>query len=224
MKALWRAPLIFLITEFCILLRVLGVPAPKVLRWWSRSCLRVHGIRVIVHGEPDKRAQHMICNHVSHIDGPAIFTVMPDVHVVGMKQINNYLSIGRLLGRCGMIWVDRESPDSRAEVRRKLAEAWKRGEVTGICPEGTVSYTGLSFKPGSFEEAMKAGVWIQGITIRYPKELVNHMNGKFMQDSLWDSFNQSFDIELIFHPAEPAIAENAKELADHWNRVIMVAL
>ncbi len=81
-------------------------------------------------------------NHLSHLDGPVLFAVMPrhDVTaVVGAVMAKNP-AVKFLIERTGGVWIERGGNDRQALAT--VLEELKRGMAVIVSPEGRISPTG----------------------------------------------------------------------------------
>jgi 1-acyl-sn-glycerol-3-phosphate acyltransferase len=219
-KSMWRVPLMAAVTVSCIMLRWFRVDNTKVMRIWANACIGVCGITFNIKGSPNSAAQLIISNHISYLDIVILYYFWPAAKVLGNHQARKYFLVGKLFSMCGMFFVDRESLSSRSEARQKLGEMWAAGEKVALCPEGTVSYTGVGFRRGSFVEAAKSKVLIQGVKLKYPQYIIDGLDGRWFDERLFWVTNQNMEIEVEFFPAIKAQGDPQK-LTNRWQKKLV---
>jgi len=107
--------------------------------WVSNMCLPILNIKVEMKGTPPKGGTLCICNHRS------------------LAEVT------------GIIWVKRDSKDSRAATRQAYIDTIAKGYNVLVYPEGTVSTQKetLPFKRGTLNEAAKNGFKVVPAAIEY---------------------------------------------------------
>jgi len=72
----------------------------------------------------------------------------------------------------GILFVKRESKDSRSAVRQKMIETLKNGYNVLVYPEGTVNHLKqpLPYRPGTFATAVNLGIPIVPIVLEYKRQ------------------------------------------------------
>jgi 1-acyl-sn-glycerol-3-phosphate acyltransferase len=218
-KALYRLPLLALSAlVFFLYVRVTG--DRRAVRVWAKLASRICRRDLVVSGAPpDPSARLVIANHVSHIDPVPIFFLWPDIHPVAMREILSWPVIGRLV-RGSAIFVDEEDAGSRELARREMRRAWRGGRRLLVFPEGVIARRRQRFRVGCFEEAIEAGVSIQGVRLTYPPELVATLGGRLFEERFFWVLCQSFTIRVEVFPAEPARGEPSA-LAATWQERLL---
>lgn len=140
-------------------------------RFWSRSLLRICGVRVVLHGaEHIDRTRSCIyaSNHASMFDIPVVIAGLPDdIRLVYKKELERIPVFGWGLKWGSYIGIDR---GRGAEARKSLDEAIekiRRGASVLLFVEGTRTPDGKlqQFKRGAFHLAARAGVPVVPLTI-----------------------------------------------------------
>ena len=142
---------------------------------WSmsilRAGLRLGRIRIQVEGQEHipARASIFMSNHVSNLDPPIIFPLLPFRTAFFLKRSLMKLPIvGIAMRLANFVPVDR---DGRPESARESVQAAMKAMALGVnimtFPEGTRSRTGkmLPFKKGAFYLAMETGAPVVPISI-----------------------------------------------------------
>ncbi|MGQ9619160.1 MAG: lysophospholipid acyltransferase family protein [Candidatus Aminicenantia bacterium] len=134
--------------------------------------LKVYGM-----GKIDFKKTHIfMANHVSLIDAPLLFYIIPiTVSIFPKKELFKIPVIGKGMERVGFIPVDRgDREKGRMAIEKGVEMIKKYGWSFLIFPEGTRSWNGnlLPFKKGGFILSIKSGVPIVPITIKGTREML----------------------------------------------------
>lgn len=150
-----------------------GLPyALRRRRKWARVCSRMVGVSIEVNDPPGVDGPVVyIGNHRSYYDPVA---VLRDVEAlpVAKAEIGNWPLIGFAARATGVMFVRRESKESRRQTVEAIEETLKGGHSVLIYPEGT-THTDLMtmpFRPGAFRVAAEMGVPVIPIAIEYKGE------------------------------------------------------
>ncbi len=153
-------------------------PASRVVRWLNR--LVVHSLcRVTVEGEehfPRVGPVLVVVNHISALDVPIYFAVLPRRVVVFVGHnwarvpgLNRYLKWA-----INAVWLNREGVDRNA--LRQATTALKAGCCFVLAPEGTISRTGglIPGKTGAAFLAKRACPRIAPVVTFGPEQAVHY--------------------------------------------------
>ncbi len=171
-----------------------------VARTGVRMGLRLSGVKVkMVY--PEYAFEHPSCvyvsNHVSNLDPPALFIVLPRAAFVLKQELSRIPLLGYVMGLGGFIYVNRKDRDSRRLAQREAVTRLRQGISVIIFPEGTRSRDGklLPFRPGPFTIAIEAQVPIVPVTVRGARQLMPKGRPTVVPG----------EISLVFHP--PVLTE-----------------
>ena len=171
-----------------------------VARTGVRMGLRLSGVKVkMVH--PEYAFEHPSCvyvsNHVSNLDPPALFIVLPRLAFVLKQELSRIPLLGYVMGLGGFIYVNRKDRDSRRLAQQEAVTRLRQGISVIIFPEGTRSRDGqlLPFRPGPFTIAIEAQVPIVPVTVRGAHQLMPKGKRTVVPG----------EISLVFHP--PVLTE-----------------
>jgi 1-acyl-sn-glycerol-3-phosphate acyltransferase len=143
------------------------------IQMWSQRTLEMIGIQVH-HGalpQPLKSSVTpllLVANHVSWIDALIIQSIQPSIFVA-KSEVQKWPVIGSIATACGVIFVDRSSPNSARRMVDDVSSALHHGYCVAGFPEGTSS-EGTSvnlFHPNIFEAAINHHTHVQPVAIRY---------------------------------------------------------
>ena len=139
-------------------------------KMWSRFILMCSGFILDVEFEEDldPSKAYIICpNHVSYIDIPVTFVVMPGVFVfIGKKSLSKIPLFGWVYKKT-MILVDRTNNRSSYNAYKHASDRIANGVGIAIYPEGGIPSfeTKLDrFKSGAFRMAIEQGVDLVPVT------------------------------------------------------------
>ena len=219
-RAAYRLPLLAVSALACFLwARVTG--DRRAVRLWARFASRLCGRKLVITGAaPDPAAGLVISNHVSYLDLVPILLLFPGCHPVAMREIRSWPIVGRLLAGSA-IFVDEADPGSRGRAREEMRRSWRDGRTLLVFPEGIIARRRGRFRLGCFEEAIRAGVSIQGVRLTYPPELLAGLGGRLFEERFFWVLCQSFAIRAEVFPAETAAGDPAP-LAARWQARLLV--
>ena len=185
-------------------------------KWAMRVSQKILGIRVEVTGA-EKIAKEkpyvFMSNHLSFIDGPLLFLVIPQpIRVILKKEGFRIPFVGLGMKLVGFIPVDRKSiRGGKQSMDRAALLIKEKGFSFLIFPEGTRSLDGRlqPFKRGGFFIAIDSQVPIVPITIKGTYELMP--KGSF--------FAKKGTVKVIFHPSVPVQGFDRDSLPGLLDRV-----
>lgn len=137
-------------------------------RAWARLGTSILGIQVEDDIQQHEKPVLFISNHRSIVD-PMIIAPYCDSFVIAKAEVSNYPILGKGAEATGVVWVQRDSKDSRAEVRKLMREIFERGENVMVFAEGTIAKyeTTKDFRMGSFIVAAEMGIPVVPIILEY---------------------------------------------------------
>ena len=152
-------------------------PIYWMARLGCRGALALAGVRVKVVNAEHAR-MHPCCvfvaNHVSNIEAPALFAVLPRVAVIIKDSLGRIPLLGYTMRMGGFIPVDRAAKHCRRKALQDATRTLQSGISMLVFPEGTRSPAGrlLPFRPGPFRMAIKTGVPVVPITVHNARALM----------------------------------------------------
>lgn len=136
-----------------------------------RFGLPIMGLSIEKRGEFHNEPALYVCNHRSLSD-PMALCYFLDAFVIAKAEVGDIplLNKGALL--TGIIYVKRESKDSRKAARQALIDTVLSGQNVLVYPEGTTNanFETMPFRPGTFVDAAKNGIPVVPVTIEYKSE------------------------------------------------------
>jgi len=139
-----------------------------ILQRWARHLNRALGLEVSVKGAPPEDGVLLVSNHRSYMDITAIGELAP-VTFLAKHEVSRWPVLGHGCRLVDVVFVDRESAESRRRSRNSVASRLRRGISIVVFPEGT-SYEGpglLTFKPGIFQVAAQNRFPVMPVAISY---------------------------------------------------------
>jgi len=137
-------------------------------RKYTGVAMRILGVRLTMQGEVHNRPALYVSNHRSLLD-PVIQLRFIDAYIVSKAEVSAYPLIGRGAKETGVVFVHRESKESRSASREAIKELLTSGKSVLIYPEGTTSNleTTLPFRSGAFEMAAEVHAPVIPVVIQY---------------------------------------------------------
>lgn len=210
--------LILLLIPLLLFCYVLKSARPIIFmgKWAMSVSQRILGIRVEVTGA-EKIAKEkpyvFMSNHLSFIDGPLLFLVIPQpIRVILKKEVFRIPFVGLGMKLVGFIPVDRKSIRGGKQSMDRAAHLIKeKGFSFLIFPEGTRSLDGRlqPFKRGGFFIAIDSQVPIVPITIKGTYELMPKAS----------FFAKKGTVKVVFHPPVPVQGFDRGSLPGFLDRV-----
>ncbi len=175
-------------------------PIIAIGKWGISVGKKILGVRIDVSGIEridKKKAYVFMANHLSLIDGPLLFWLIPQsISVILKKEVFRIPIIGQGMRQVGFIPVDRKTMrGGKRSIDKAVQLIREKGRSFLIFPEGTRSRDGKlqSFKRGGFFLALNSQASIAPISIRGTYELMPR--GSF--------FAKRGKISVLFHSPQP---------------------
>ncbi len=151
--------------------------SPLIVKAWCRALFFVSGVGLKVEGlenVPDGPFL-IVCNHSSHLDGPAVVIALPvGVYFVIKKELAEIPVWGFAAKNAGFIAIDRgKSSEAQAKLNAAV-DSIRNGKHVLIFPEGTRAHDNSMgrFKKGGFHLAIQAEVPILPVAINRSRTLL----------------------------------------------------
>lgn len=161
-----------------LLAGVLGAPPVRMLparprhaavRAWSAALVGAFGMRITVRGRPGPDGGHLIvANHISWLDVPLVAAVLP-CRMLAKSDIRAWPVLGRLAGRAGTLFIERERIRALPATVETLTRALLDGDRVAVFPEGS-TWCGRAqgaFRRAVFQSALDARVPVQPVRLAY---------------------------------------------------------
>lgn len=199
--------------------------AGRKIQKWATSICRCFGVTVTVKGEVAEGPALLLGNHMSYIDIPVLFSIA-DVSFVAKDEIKSWPFLGAAGEAFGIIFIDRNSPDSRQATLAAMKDGvQKDGRKVVVFPGGTTQRWENPWRHGSFKLAEKEGLPVQFFAITYTHaDLVTYEVDGMIAHAL--VMQDKGPIEATVHFSEPQKINNWEESLkkwEAWNKAIVHA-
>ncbi|XOV93389.1 MAG: lysophospholipid acyltransferase family protein [Bacteroidota bacterium] len=163
-----------------ILLLNRRLPVVMARTMWAPGILWGCGIKISVTGTENinvKDPHVFISNHLSYLDIPVLFRVIPaNIYFIAKRELKWLPFIGQYMMATGMLFVNRDNRHKAIISLRKAARLVSKGKNVLMFPEGTRSKDGKvnAFKKGPFHLAKDAGVSVVPIAINGTNHILSN--------------------------------------------------
>lgn len=142
--------------------------AMRIRRRWVIRMLPAMGMRIHVEGVAPDYPCIVMGNHRTYLD-PAVLTCDMVCYAVSKAEVANWPFIGLGTKISGVIFLKRESKESRKIVLDDIVEKVKEGYPVILFPEGTTHAhpTTIDFRRGAFQIAAQHGLTVAPVAIDY---------------------------------------------------------
>ncbi len=124
---------------FTLLPRLAAGARPQSgLHRWARRLVPALGVQVEVQGHPRTDLPLWVANHLSWVDPVVLMSLRP-MGTVAKGEVAGYPLIGSWAKRCGLHFVDRDRPESRAAALAAFTASLREGRDMLLFPEGTTT-------------------------------------------------------------------------------------
>jgi len=187
------------------------------LRDAARRVLALHGIDAAAEGASPLGPAILAANHVSWLDPLVVAAQLPCIPVSKL-DVAGWPVVGNLARELGVVFVARGDTGSGARALRDVRAALAGGACVLNFPEGTTSDGDavLPFRAGLFGLALRAGVPVVPVAIRYhPRRLAWTGDASFLPHYLRVASARGAQVSIRFGaPIAPAAGASARALAD----------
>jgi 1-acyl-sn-glycerol-3-phosphate acyltransferase len=210
--------LVVCLVPFLLFCMLFGIREPlyAIGKWAMRLSRRILGLELEVEGleAVDRKMSYVfMANHLSFIDGPLLFTLIPqNVRVILKKVIFRLPVLGLGMKHVGFVPVDRKGTSGgQASISRAVRQIKERGYSFLIFPEGTRSLDGTMgrFRRGGFYLALESGSPILPIVIQ----------GTFETMPKGEFFVKKGRVRVIFQRPIPVQGYDFDHLPDLMDKV-----
>ncbi|MCC7506681.1 MAG: 1-acyl-sn-glycerol-3-phosphate acyltransferase [Saprospiraceae bacterium] len=169
--------------------------AMRIRRRWARNLLAGVGVEIRSFGEVPAEPCLLVCNHRSYLD-PIILLAYIDALPVAKAEMASWPLLGKGAQMAGILYLKRESANSRANTLKALTQAVRDGYPIILFPEGTTSGlpTGvLPFKKGAFRAAAEQQIPLSPVAFCFAEtadfwigseSFLQHAYRRFKQDKI----------------------------------------
>lgn len=211
-------------------------PSPlfdEIACWWRARIGRILGLRTTIIGQPTPGPALWVANHISWIDIAVLGGLVP-VSFLSKSEVRHWPVIGWLTARSGSLFIQRGERGGANAAAEKITWQLIRGRRVILFAEGTTSRGDQvrPFHPRLFGAAIRAGVPIQPVALRYlpsadAKPGTPHPTAPFVDDDTlfahaWRVLGEAqIRVELTFLPVLPVQSnQERKSLAQAAHTVV----
>lgn len=187
-------------------------------RDWSEKMLKILNVEVETNGHPEKNPPALyIGNHVSYVDIPLLMSVAPVVFVA-KSQIKKWPIFGDACDSVGIVWVQRDSIDSRrATLQGIVSSVRDKKQSVVVFPSGTTAVDeSKAWRWGVFQIAQLHGIPIVPFRLTYrPLRQTAYIDNDFFVSHLIQLLRQPKIVaHLDFH--EPVYVQDPGKECERW--------
>lgn len=200
----------------CYLLRI-RQPILAISKWAMRLGKTILGLGLEVSGAErvDRKTSFVLmANHLSLLDGPLLFMLIPQpVRVILKKEVFRIPIIGLGMRHLNFVPVDRKSmKGGKRSIDRASRLMRERGYSFLIFPEGTRSRDGnlQPFKRGGFFLALESQASILPITIKGTFELMPRGNFFVKKGKIQVNFSPPVSVQGFDHSNIHGLVEKVR--------------
>lgn len=154
---------------------------------FSRLSMRILGVSLKMEGLPIKHQGPylIICNHRSLLD-PLVCAGYLYAYFLSKAEVGDYPLIGPGSKLTGVIFVERESKESRANTRATIRKTLEEGKNVLLYPEGTTNGADVTkqFFMGSFVVAAELNVPVLPVILEYKTRTDYWVDGGLLAKSV----------------------------------------
>lgn len=183
----------------------------RIRRTWIRFISPVLGLEIRQNTSPPEGVYLYVSNHRSFIDPVVILNYIYALPLA-KAEVNSYPLIGFGARMTGILYVVRDSPDSRMDARQSIAKTLMDGWSVLIYPEGTTEITPHSgpFKKGSFEIASVVNIPVVPAAIEYADPSDHWKQWSMLRQYIYQFGKRKSICRIEF--GEPIYSEDAEVL------------
>ena len=218
-RAIWRMVVLMLVLAWYLgrLMLVSWISGEeesrgfRYRRKFTQVAMRILGVKLTVQGQAHPSPALYASNHRSLLD-PIIELHFIDAYIVSKSEVEKYPLVGRGAKETGVVFLKRESRQSRAATRMAIKELLESHKSVLLYPEGTTSnaHTTREFKPGAFEIAAEVGVPVVPVSIQYSDPSHHWEDGPMLKFFI-RKFGQK-RIEVRLSIGEPMVDQDPRAL------------
>ncbi len=186
----------------------------RIRRSFIKFISPIMGLRIVSNSSVPKDGVYLfVSNHRSFMD-PVVILHYIYALPLAKAEVSKYPLLGYGARITGVLYVMRESPDSRLDARQAIGESLQEQLSVLIFPEGTTFNTSESgpFKKGSFEIAAVLDVPVVPIAIEY-EDIDDHWKEKSLFSQYMYQFGKRKSTCRIEF-GDPIRSEDAIELLE----------
>ncbi|MFC5719624.1 lysophospholipid acyltransferase family protein [Streptomyces gamaensis] len=170
LRAAAVVPFVLVVCGTALAGRRLRRPPTRALRFGFRAILRALGIRLEIHGAPERHqgGTLLVANHISWLDLIALGALAAP-RVIAKAELLDSRVMAVLTGSLRCIHLDRNRPRALPPAVAGTTAALRDGATVALFPEATTwcGATGGPYRPAFFQSALDAGAVVRPVVLRY---------------------------------------------------------
>lgn len=186
----------------------------------AASLMRFLKVRLLQTGTARDGNYLFISNHQSYVD-PVLQAQAVAFLPVAKAEVSEWPLFGFGVKVTGILFVTRESKESRADTRAAIRKALSEGKPVLVYPEGTTSdrQEMLPMRPGAFQSAADLGVGVVPVAISYTDVRDTWIGDEgFLAHFIRCFAKPHMEVRLYF--GDPVFDRNAEVLMEKTRAVI----
>lgn len=182
---------------------------------WAATLLARAGVGLQIEGQPPASGPVLlVSNHISWLDIPLLHAAR-HCRFISKSDVKGWPIIGTLATAAGTLYIQRSSRRDAMRMITAMADAFKRGEILAVFPEGT---TGdgrelLSFHSNLLEAAVQVDAPVQPVGLRFvdgqtgqPSFAATYVGDETLLGSIWRVLSAE-QLMAVVHYGEPQHAQ-----------------
>lgn len=198
----------------------------KIRSLYCKWALFILGVRMHKSGKLDLTPGTLyVGNHRSLVDPIVIFAYLTNGYAIGKVEVSKYplIHTGAMLS--GVIYVDRDDPNSRKSTRDSMSKLLRNKMSVLVFPEGTISteIQPKQFRQGSFHAAVET----QRPIVTFALEMGDPIRDFWHGEGLFDLYFQSFSkwrTDVYLHFFDPIFGDSGEAMAEQSSKMVIEKL
>jgi len=191
-----------------------------------RFALPIMGMTIDKKGEIHDQPALYVCNHRSLSD-PVALTYYLDAYVIAKAEVADIPILNKGAKLTGIIYVKRESKDSRKATRQAMIDTVKSGLNVLVYPEGTTNgnMDTLPYRPGTFIEAAKNGIPVVPVVLEYKTKWDLWLEGGIPYQWFKQFWKLKTEVKIVI--GEPVVSDDfewLREKVESWSNAEIIAI
>lgn len=178
---------------------------------WAATMLVRVGVQLEVKGLPPAKGPVLIVsNHISWLDIPLLHAAR-HCRFISKSDVKGWPIIGTLATAAGTLYIQRSSRRDALRMVSAMEEAFKRGEILAVFPEGTTGdgRSLLSFHSNLLEAAVQCNAPVQPVGLRFidgktgeTSYAATYVGNETLIGSIWRVLSAD-QLQAVVHYGEP---------------------
>ena len=195
-----------------------------LVQTWAKELLAKAGVQVQVQGQPPAEGPVLlVANHISWLDIPVMHAAR-HCRFISKSDIKGWPLIGTMATAAGTLYIQRESRRDAMRMVSLMREAFARGEILAVFPEGTTGdgTTLLPFHPNLLQAAVEVDAPVLPVGLRFIhaatgtiSQAASYVGDETLLGSIWRVLCAN-DLVAVVHYGQPERAAGRDRRA--WSK------